>query len=473
MRTYSIYLSIWLCFSLVPSAQALDLSKPGAYRCVTGDCLNGNGTVYDVYSNGQTIEGAWQNGTTIPGKRYLVRHPLIKDKSFEQFYANDGLLDHGSMILNLGATNSASVFTGTFAHVDHPFLHTRVAVPLEGVYRTGANMEYRGRFQYLPAKGEGKEYANGYFVFFGDKVDLEDGTKETGMFASNGSVTAGAQIMFVRAQPEYMAVLQERYQQDLKVEVANFKPQQDTAAIWKKVFSILASGASNMPGIKTIGGSSITNNKFAMDLVSGVMNNRINGESKSPEEVSGWVDKLAKGSAKGMGDKLIKQAAGSGLVGQALSSGFGAWVDAPAQAQAQVPAQSEPQPELQAGSPNPTQNKGTKSGGCGSLSGKWTHSVGGTWTFSENQATLVTNSLNYGAAAQQITVLNLSSCNNGTMTYKIGRAALINTVDPRYAYDKTPANAPQEAAKWSQVHNQAYSISGNGLKFGNYTYTKR
>lgn len=116
--------------------------------------------------------------------------------------------------------------------------------------------------------------------------------------------------------------------------------------------------------------------------------------------------------------------------------------------------------------------QGGGSGCLGRLAGTWSHAVGGTWTFSGNQATLVLNSTNYGPRAQQITVLALSSCDNDTMTYKIVRAALINTVDPSFAYDKTPANAPN-APNWSKVNSQGYSISGNGLRFGNYTYAKR
>ena len=108
----------------------------------------------------------------------------------------------------------------------------------------------------------------------------------------------------------------------------------------------------------------------------------------------------------------------------------------------------------------------------GNLAGAWTHSVGGTWTFAGNQATQVVNSGNYGSRAQQIQVVSVSSCENGSMTYKVVRLALANTDDPGQAYDKTPANAPA-LSTWAKVNTQPYSISANGLKFGNYTYVKR
>jgi hypothetical protein len=121
---------------------------------------------------------------------------------------------------------------------------------------------------------------------------------------------------------------------------------------------------------------------------------------------------------------------------------------------------------------------GASSGGSttacfNALVGAWSHPVGGTWSFTApNRAKLVTPSLNYGAAAQQITELSVSSCANGTMTYTIVRAALVNTVDPSFAYDKTPANAAS-AFDWGKVYTQGYTIAGAGLVFGNYTYAKQ
>jgi len=108
----------------------------------------------------------------------------------------------------------------------------------------------------------------------------------------------------------------------------------------------------------------------------------------------------------------------------------------------------------------------------GKLAGSWSHTVGGTWTFSGNQGTQVVESGNYGARAQQITVMSVSSCENDTMTYKVVRLALVNTDDPAQAYDKTPANTPA-LSSWAKVNTQRYAISGAGLRFGNYTYAKR
>ena len=113
------------------------------------------------------------------------------------------------------------------------------------------------------------------------------------------------------------------------------------------------------------------------------------------------------------------------------------------------------------------------SGSClAKLTGSWTHPVGGTWNFFGNKGKLIVNSSNYGPRAQQITDLEVSSCENDTMTYKIVRAQLKNTADPGTAYDKTPDNTPT-LPTWRKVHTQPYSISANGLKFGDHTYAKR
>lgn len=108
--------------------------------------------------------------------------------------------------------------------------------------------------------------------------------------------------------------------------------------------------------------------------------------------------------------------------------------------------------------------------GCTALAGSWTHSVGGTWAFSGSKAVLTLNSINYGPRAQQITELALSSCASGSLQYKIVRAALINTVDPSFAYDKKPGAA---GVDWNKSYNQPYTLSGRSVTIGNYSYAKQ
>ncbi len=107
------------------------------------------------------------------------------------------------------------------------------------------------------------------------------------------------------------------------------------------------------------------------------------------------------------------------------------------------------------------------------LAGEWSDGQG-TWTFSGHDVKLVLNSTNYGPDAQQITELELSSCDGHRLHYKITRAALRNTVDPDFAYDKNPRNAPEEAARWNKVYEQPYAIiGGDSLNLGTSTYTRK
>jgi hypothetical protein len=103
-------------------------------------------------------------------------------------------------------------------------------------------------------------------------------------------------------------------------------------------------------------------------------------------------------------------------------------------------------------------------GDCGELEGSWSNPVGGTWTFSSGSGKLVVNSTNYGSRAQQITELKISSCSDGVLKYVIARAAMTNTDDPEYTYDKVPP--PKE-------YSQPYSLDSGELKIGNFTYMKQ
>lgn len=258
-----------LLAALAPAVQALDISNADFYRCVQGDCRDGQGTVHDMYQN-QMLEGVWQGSKTIPGQRYLVSHPLTKGKKYEQFYGADGLMDRGSQIRGFGAMNIVPVFTGTFGRMDHAFMRARLAVPYEGVYAMGNGIEYRGRFDYMPAKGmEAGRITMGHIIFYGDKVDLEDNSKETGLFVSNSAVVGGGVVMFMPARPDYMALLQQQYHRDLQLAVIDFK-QQESEKAWRTAFAILGQVALTMAGSSGGGGGS-SGNRFAMDLVSGLM----------------------------------------------------------------------------------------------------------------------------------------------------------------------------------------------------------
>ncbi|MDP1955326.1 MAG: hypothetical protein Q8M51_03000 [Polaromonas sp.] len=311
-----------LLLALTPLAQALDISNADFYRCVQGDCRNGQGVVHDMYQN-QMLEGSWQNSKTIPGQRYLVSHPLTKGKKYEQYYGGDGLMDRGSQIRGFGATHIVPVFTGSFGRIDHAFMRARLAVPYEGVYAMGNGIEFRGRFDYIPVKGmEAGRITMGHIIFYGDKVDLEDNSKETGLFVSNMSVVGGGVVMFMPARPDYMALLQQQYHRDLQLAVSDFK-QQETEKAWRTAFAILGQVALTMAGSSGGGGGGSSGNRFAMDLVSGLMKSATAPEGSTSAagnaDPSTRLIQLVTGAALG---KLTGDSGLSSSLAKAVASGI-------------------------------------------------------------------------------------------------------------------------------------------------------
>ncbi len=310
-----------LLVALAPAAQALDISSADFYRCVQGDCRNGQGIVHDMYQN-QMLEGNWQNSRTIPGQRYLVSHPLTKGKKYEQFYGGDGLMDRGTQIRGFGAMNIVPTFTGSFGRMDHAFMRARLAVPYEGTYALGNGIEYRGRFDYIPAKGrEAGQITMGHIIFYGDKVDLEDKSTETGLFVSNSAVVGGGVVMFMPARPDYMALLQQQYHRDLQIAVSDFK-QQESDKAWRTAFAILGQVALTMAG-SSGGGGGGSGNRFAMDLVSGLMKNAIAPEGSastaSASDPSTRLIELVAGAALG---KITGDSGLSSSLAKAVASGI-------------------------------------------------------------------------------------------------------------------------------------------------------
>ncbi len=160
----------------------------------------------------------------------------------------------------------------------------------------------------------------------------------------------------------------------------------------------------------------------------------------------------------------------------AAESSAMAEAEARARAEAEAKAKAKARADAEAGhaqSEQVAQSAHSVASHClGRLSGTWSHPVGGTWTFAGNQGTRVAATSKHGSKARQITVMNVSSCANVTMTYKFVRLALLDTDEPGQAYDRTEANTPNLSI-WAKASTLRYSISGAGLRIGNYTYAKR
>jgi len=257
----------WIaCLFLVSSASTYALHVDGGrFECQQGDCNNGNGVVWDHFY-GQRISGNWISGSTVPGNAYNVTLPIGKGMQFQQIYGRDGLLESGDQIRNMAAVNGVMpFFRGTYGRVTHPFMRREVAVIRNGVYYTGVGIEYRGRFEYLPAKsGMNTGLESGFFIFYGDKVDIEDNETETGLYISEEALD-GAIVRFAKASPSYLAVMQGKYQRDLQLAEGEFQ-QKENEARWREVLGLVVKLAF---GMSSIGGGLGSSNS---DLTSNVMN---------------------------------------------------------------------------------------------------------------------------------------------------------------------------------------------------------
>ena len=152
--------------SIAGTASALNVGDATRFVCKQGNCINGQGVVWDAALS-VMMQGNWAGGHTIPGATYTVYSPAAPNKKFKQTYGKDGFLESGDQPRTLGVMNGViPAFTGTYGRVNHVFMRTPVAVIKRGVYDTGIGIEYRGRFEYLAAKsGINSGWASGFYIF--------------------------------------------------------------------------------------------------------------------------------------------------------------------------------------------------------------------------------------------------------------------------------------------------------------------
>jgi len=228
MRRRSLLVAAMLAAG-VSSLAALDVSDTGRFTLVSGS-LNGQGKVFDGHT-GVHIEGEWSAGRTLPERAYRVSHSKAPSRDFEQFYDENGHLVRGVELLAAGSLGRVLPhFEGEFARRYHDAANREVTVLARGVYRNGVGLEYRGEFSYLPAAGFiERGIVQGYYLFYGDLVDVEEGDEtETGLFLSDATLP-GAMMRFYRADAEYLALFQEKLRgdlQDAQVRAANRQERQ-------------------------------------------------------------------------------------------------------------------------------------------------------------------------------------------------------------------------------------------------------
>ncbi|MCU1716364.1 hypothetical protein [Pseudomonas sp. 5P_3.1_Bac2] len=348
-------LALVLCSS---TALALEVTDSQRFTCQQGDCFAGDGTVWDALL-GVSMQGPWAKGRTQPGQTYTLSLPSAPGSYFKQRYGQDGLLESGDSPRSVGVQNAVvGFFNGTYTRIQHPFMRgAQIAVIDKGLYNTGTGFEYRGRFQYLPAKGgEAGRWASGYYVFYGDKVDTEEQQSEHGMFISD-ETPGGTQVRFVKADPSYLPLLQEKYQRDLQIAQGEFR-RQDSQRQWLQALSLLSSvavavttsgnpldGMSSGQGagadptalltsglINPAGYSGNVSDDIAINLVSAMFNSdaaqldvtqlalQAVGMAVDDQLLAGQLQKLVEASSDGSTAANLVDALGSSAISQSTAS---------------------------------------------------------------------------------------------------------------------------------------------------------
>ena len=253
-------------------ASALNGGEVRLFTCEKGNCQNGQGSARSAVTQ-VLFEGPWRNGQSVPGETYTLSHPVRPDQRYHATYAADGLQDSGEMLFGLGVMGRAlPVFSGTYAHVTHPFAKMQVGVPKRGQLDTGLGVVYSGRFEYLPGKSTmNSNIVEGTYIFFGTVIDTEDDSRETGLFLSDEQPN-GMAPRFSKANATFLAKLQGQYQKDLEWAKGEFA-EREASMRWREALAVV--GKLTM-ALATGGVSAVKQSiasEAAMNLVSGMMKN--------------------------------------------------------------------------------------------------------------------------------------------------------------------------------------------------------
>lgn len=234
---------------------ALNIADTERFTLVSGS-LNGRAKVFDGLA-GVHMEGEWAGGRTVPGVAYRVSHTRAPGREFEQFYDENGHLVSGVELRVAGSQGrSLPHFEGEFGRKHHDVANREITVFTRGVFRNGRGLEYRGEFSYLPAAGATERgVVQGYYLFYGDLVDMEeDDETETGLFLSD-AVFPGSMMRFFRADAEYLAAFQEKLRSDTRDAQARVANRQERQRRFEFAMSLISVAAQAYGG-QVLGGQS-------------------------------------------------------------------------------------------------------------------------------------------------------------------------------------------------------------------------
>jgi len=276
-------------------ALALNGGDERIYSCEKGNCSNGQGSARSAVTQ-VLVEGTWRNGQSIAGETYTLSHPIRPEQRYRATYAPDGLQDGGDMLFFPRSGRALSVFSGSYAHVDHPFGKIKVAVPKRGQLDTGMGIQYGGRFEYLPSKSTmNAGAAMGTYIFFGTVIDSEEGTQESGLYLTDEQFN-GMAPLFRKANAAYLTKLQRKYQEDLQQAKVEFA-EREASMRWREALAVVGKIAM---GLATGGLSAAAQglaSETAMNLVSGMLNSD-DGKASIEDATNQAIEQVAAGDEK-------------------------------------------------------------------------------------------------------------------------------------------------------------------------------
>lgn len=248
-----------LCASLAlpPAGVQAALQRKHGGQCLSGDCVNGTGT---VSLQDAQYTGAWSNASFVAGT-YRVVYAAYPDQRFELDLDANGFPLKGTIQRGwrTDPLRDPTLYTGTFAKVWNPFSRSQVPRYAHGRYTDATGVVYEGDFDFVPGLSS-SNLSGGYYIFQGARIDEATDEVRAGLYISDWTthdVPAGEHpsylpIVFHRARPDYIAKLQDDLRADLErvnaEEAAKRARERESRENWNTLFAT-ALGVAAVVGV--------------------------------------------------------------------------------------------------------------------------------------------------------------------------------------------------------------------------------
>ncbi|TFY97160.1 hypothetical protein [Ramlibacter humi] len=286
-------------------AAAQDVEQHGrGAQCLSGDCQNGVGTI--ARQDGQ-FTGPWRAGR-FAGGQYEVRWPGDPSRTYPVRMDAEGMMLEGTQVRGAGDFRKVtSTYTGTFTRIWNPFVERNLAAFGTGKYTDYKGITYDGEFQYVPSRAWGDNIVTGIFLFQGVRIDPVEDEVISGLFISDATVS-GANIIFYRARPDYIAKLQQDFAFDKAKREQDQASQANSQAALGMLLNLTMGAAAMSGGGNRLNAFSGRGDRAALNLFGDVL--------RGAQPAQAAADNLA--------GQLLQRAVGQPQGAAALGLGLGA-----------------------------------------------------------------------------------------------------------------------------------------------------